>query len=120
MAVDVLIHSVRKKFDKDIIQNVRGDDHQDLAMNSLRNTALVWMTSAPDSRGDISSRGFLYQLARNEAAGLIDSQLRQIALNAGQDWSPTRHPGSLRSGGRLRYSDMGTLRQRRSEILPAE
>ncbi|MCW5704837.1 MAG: hypothetical protein CFE29_28900 [Bradyrhizobiaceae bacterium PARB1] len=82
-AVDVLIHSVRKKFDKDIIQNVRGDDHQDLAMNSLRNTALVWMTSLLTVVG-ILAVVISYQLARNEAAGFLDSQLRQIALNAGQ------------------------------------
>ena len=52
-------------------------------MKSLRNTALMWMTVLLTGVGALAVM-ISYQLAQNEAAGFLDSQLRQIALNAGQ------------------------------------
>ena len=51
-------------------------------MNSLRRTALVWMTVLLAIVG-IVAFGLTYELARQEANGFLDGQLRQIALNAG-------------------------------------
>ena len=51
-------------------------------MNSLRRTALMWMTVLLAIVG-IAAFGLTYELARREANGFLDAQLRQIALNAG-------------------------------------
>jgi two-component system OmpR family sensor kinase len=52
-------------------------------MMSLRRTALVWMTALLAVVG-IAAVLIAYGLARHEAGGFLDSQLRQIALNAGE------------------------------------
>ena len=51
-------------------------------MNSLRRTALIWMTVLLAIAG-IAAFSLTYELARREANGFLDAQLRQIALNAG-------------------------------------
>jgi two-component system OmpR family sensor kinase len=51
-------------------------------MNSLRRTALIWMTALLSAVGIIAF-SVAYEMAREEAAGFLDGQLRQIALNAG-------------------------------------
>ena len=52
-------------------------------MTSLRRLALIWMTILLTGVGAVAFV-ISYQLAHNEAAGFLDGQLRQIALNAGQ------------------------------------
>ena len=51
-------------------------------MNSLRRTALIWMTVLLAVVGIIAF-SLTYELARREANGFLDAQLRQIALVAG-------------------------------------
>ena len=51
-------------------------------MTSLRRSALIWMTVLLAAIGVISF-AIIYETARREAAGFLDVQLRQIALNAG-------------------------------------
>lgn len=51
--------------------------------NSLRRTALVWMTAVLALVG-IATFVISYRLARDEAAEFLDGQLRQVALNAGK------------------------------------
>ena len=51
-------------------------------MMSLRRTALIWMTALLAIVG-IVAFGLTYELARREANGFLDAQLRQMALNAG-------------------------------------
>ena len=51
-------------------------------MNSLRRTAILWMTGLLLLVGTIAF-GISYTLARKEAAGYLDGQLRQLALNVG-------------------------------------
>ncbi len=51
-------------------------------MKSLRRTALVWMTALLACVGLVACV-ITYELARREANGFLDGQLRQIALNAG-------------------------------------
>ena len=51
-------------------------------MNSLRRTALIWVTALLACVG-IVAFGISYEVARREANGFLDAQLRQIALNAG-------------------------------------
>ena len=53
-------------------------------MMSLRRTALIWMTLLLTAIGFISF-GISYEYARLEAADFLDGQLRQIALNAGEN-----------------------------------
>ena len=50
--------------------------------NSLRRTALVWMTALLALVG-LTTVVISYRLARGEAAEFLDGQLRQVALNAG-------------------------------------
>ena len=52
-------------------------------MNSLRRTALIWITVLLAITG-IVAFGLTYELARREANGFLDAQLRQIALNVGE------------------------------------
>ncbi len=52
-------------------------------MTSLRHTALVWMTVLLAVVGGVAVV-ISYELAKSEAAGLFDGQLRQIALNVGE------------------------------------
>ena len=54
-----------------------------MTTNSLRRTALVWMTVLLTLVGAIAML-IAYQLARGEAAEFLDGQLRQVALNAGR------------------------------------
>lgn len=51
-------------------------------MTSLRRSALIWMTVLLTVVGGLAFV-IAYQLARYEASGFLDDQLRQIALNAG-------------------------------------
>ena len=51
-------------------------------MNSLRRTALIWMTALLAVVG-IAAFSLTYELARREANGFLDAQLRQIAVTAG-------------------------------------
>jgi two-component system OmpR family sensor kinase len=61
---------------------------------SLRGAALVWMTVLLTAVGVVTILiAFLY--ARQEAAGFLDDQLRQIALNAGASVRPAQAPPSL-------------------------
>lgn len=60
-------------------------------MISLRRTALIWMTALLAVVGVVSV-GVSYWLARDEANGFLDSQLRQIALNAGEGLPETAGP----------------------------
>src|ERR1700731_1943438 len=53
-------------------------------MTSLRHTALVWMMVLLAVVGAVAVI-ISYELARSEAAGFLDGQLRQIALNIGRD-----------------------------------
>jgi two-component system OmpR family sensor kinase len=50
---------------------------------SLRGTALIWTTILLTVVGAVAAV-VSYELARREAAGFLDGQLRQIALNAGE------------------------------------
>jgi two-component system, OmpR family, sensor kinase len=52
-------------------------------MTSLRRTALLWMTALLSIVG-IAGAAVSYRLASDEAKAFLDSQLRQIALNAGE------------------------------------
>jgi two-component system, OmpR family, sensor kinase len=52
-------------------------------MTSLRRTALLWMTAMLSIVG-IAGGAVSYRLASDEANTFLDSQLRQIALNAGE------------------------------------
>ena len=52
-------------------------------MTSLRRTALLWMTAMLSIVG-IAGAAVSYRLASDEAKAFLDSQLRQIALNAGE------------------------------------
>src|ERR1700682_1949562 len=52
-------------------------------MRSLRRTALLWMTAMLSIVG-IAGAAVSYRLASDEANAFLDSQLRQIALNAGE------------------------------------
>lgn len=54
-----------------------------MKFNSLRRTALVWMTALLALVG-IATFVISYRLARDEAAEFLDGQLRQVALNAGK------------------------------------
>jgi two-component system OmpR family sensor kinase len=51
-------------------------------MISLRRTALIWMTVVLVVAG-LAGVSVSYWIARNETDGLLDEQLRQVALNAG-------------------------------------
>jgi two-component system, OmpR family, sensor kinase len=53
-------------------------------MTSLRHTALVWMTVLLAVVGAFAVV-ISYEVARSEAAGFLDGQLHQIALNIGRD-----------------------------------
>jgi two-component system OmpR family sensor kinase len=53
-------------------------------VTSLRHTALVWMTVLLGIVGAVAVL-ISYELARSEAAAFLDGQLRQIALNVGDD-----------------------------------
>ena len=55
-------------------------------MISLRRSALIWMTVLLTAVGTVSF-AIAYETARREAAGFLDVQLRQIALNAGDGLS---------------------------------
>ncbi|MFI5013885.1 MAG: ATP-binding protein [Hyphomicrobiales bacterium] len=52
-------------------------------MTSLRRSSLVWMTTLLAAVGAVAVI-VSYELARGEAASVLDGQLRQIALNAGE------------------------------------
>ena len=95
-AVDVLIHSIRKKFDKDIVRNVRGGlaDPEGPELNSIRRTALLWMTGLLAIAG-LCAFVVAYELARKEAADFLDGQLRQIALNAGEGVADADAPDAV-------------------------
>ena len=53
-----------------------------IAINSLRRTALVWMTVLLALVG-LATVMISYRLARDQAAEFLDGQMRQVALNAG-------------------------------------
>jgi len=57
-------------------------------MTSLRRTALLWTTAMLSIVG-IAGAAVSYRLASDEAKAFLDSQLRQIALNAGDAVSDT-------------------------------
>lgn len=57
-------------------------DGPEVMTNSLRRSALIWMTGLLVIVG-LAAIPIAYVYARNEAAEFLDSQLRQIALNAG-------------------------------------
>jgi two-component system OmpR family sensor kinase len=60
-------------------------------MTSLRRTALLWMTAMLSVVG-IAGAAVSYRLASDEANAFLDSQLRQIALNAGGGVSDAADP----------------------------
>jgi len=60
-------------------------------MTSLRRTALLWMTAMLSIVG-IAGAAVSYRLASDEAKAFLDSQLRQIALNAGEGVPDTADP----------------------------
>jgi two-component system OmpR family sensor kinase len=60
-------------------------------MTSLRRTALLWMTAMLSVVG-IAGAAVSYRLASDEATAFLDSQLRQIALNAGEGVTDTEDP----------------------------
>jgi two-component system OmpR family sensor kinase len=60
-------------------------------MTSLRRTALLWMTAMLSIVG-IAGAAVSYRLASDEATAFLDSQLRQIALNAGEGVTDTADP----------------------------
>jgi two-component system, OmpR family, sensor kinase len=60
-------------------------------MTSLRRTALLWMTAMLSVVG-IAGAAVSYRLASDEATAFLDSQLRQIALNAGEGVTDTADP----------------------------
>ncbi len=53
-----------------------------MTFNSLKRTALVWMTVLLALVG-LATAVISYRLARDQAAEFLDGQLRQVALNAG-------------------------------------
>lgn len=59
------------------------DDFENYAMRSLRRTTLIWMTSLLVVIGLVAF-AISYGVALQEAAGFLDGQLRQIALNTGE------------------------------------
>jgi two-component system, OmpR family, sensor kinase len=60
-------------------------------MTSLRRTALIWMTTVLTVVGLVGV-AVSYWVARDEANGFLDSQLRQIALNVGGGLAETTGP----------------------------
>jgi two-component system, OmpR family, sensor kinase len=64
-------------------------------MTSLRRTILVWVTVTMALVG-IAAATASYYFARHEADNLLDDQLRQIALHAGEGLSTGALPGARR------------------------
>ncbi|MDR3717858.1 MAG: ATP-binding protein [Bryobacteraceae bacterium] len=60
---------------------------------SLRRTALVWITALLAAAGLIAT-GAAYRYSENETAVFLDSQLRQIALNAGPGMAVVNAPAA--------------------------
>jgi two-component system OmpR family sensor kinase len=60
-------------------------------MTSLRRTALLWMTAMLSIVG-IAGAAVSYRLASDEANAFLDSQIRQIALNAGKGVTDAADP----------------------------
>jgi two-component system, OmpR family, sensor kinase len=64
-------------------------------MTSLRKTILVWVTAVMAIVGAAATMASYY-FAKEEADNLLDNQLRQIALNAGEGPSDSAFPGIRR------------------------
>jgi two-component system, OmpR family, sensor kinase len=65
-----------------------------IALNSLRQTALVWITVLLALVG-LATLVISYQLAKDQAAEFLDGQLRQVALNVGMGLPDAAQPLGL-------------------------
>ncbi len=65
-----------------------------MRFNSLRRTALVWMTVLLALVG-LATAVISYRLARDQAGEFLDGQLRQVALNAGAGLPAAAAPGGV-------------------------
>ena len=88
-----------------------------IAFNSLRQTALVWITVLLALVG-LATAVISYRLARDQAAEFLDGQLRQVALNVGMGLPRGRRCSRPRSrpGRPARGDDLEPGRQHRPRL----